>query len=105
MNSPPGVPGPTWATSSFSSSDSMGTLLDADRRRILDVFEVKELPHVVAQDELLLVRGDAGEVHLDRLLGFGPVALGVREVGGPHDLGDADLVPHAHAHRVVHEAP
>src|SRR5260370_39899847 len=62
--------------------------------------EAVECLRVVADDLAPHVRGQMPELPLEILLRVGPHAVGMREVGAPHDLVGAELVQELDADRV-----
>src|SRR5262249_17500195 len=65
--------------------------------------ETVELGRVRARDEGALVGGDVLEVGLEHLARLRPRAVGMRVVGGPHDVVQAGPVPLRDARQVLDE--
>src|ERR1700730_1470565 len=59
--------------------------------------EPVELAGILADDLPADVRGQMPELALDVLRGIRPDAIGMREIRGPHDIVDPELVEELHA--------
>lgn len=82
-----------WPSNRWRLPDSSAGL-GFDLLRHRRCFQVEELDHVASQDRVRLLPGYTRKHPIRISAGLRPVALDVREIGGKHQVVNANLVAH-----------